>query len=151
MRYRLLLALALAVATLLARGASAQGEFGVHPTNSRVFTYMDSDGTGVMTIDFVGPEGFVPGASYIRVFLTQNGNRFFGSGTWVPIGNAQVALTFTLSGGGNFQYATYNFSGTLTTGFGGTSGEGQYFQLGFPEQTSQWSLTPFSGGVGSPP
>jgi hypothetical protein len=148
MRYRLPLVLALAAASLLARGACAQGEFGIHPTNSRVFNYMDSDGPGVMTIDFVGPEGFVPGASYIRVFITQNGNRYWGSGTWVPIGNAQVALNFTLSGG--FQYATYNFNGTVTTGFGGTSGEGTYSQVGFPEQTNAWSITPATGGIGSP-
>jgi hypothetical protein len=157
MRHLLPLTLVFAMLTLLGPAAQAQVQF--RPTNAGVFSYQDPDGSGTFTLDFLDVSGRVPpltAFSRVRVSGTYNtlGETWtmWGSGTWDPIGNAQVDLYLTLyaSSPSLGPQGPFIVSGTMTTGFGpGWTGEGTEYPVGQPNAGGQWTMQQILDGGGS--
>jgi hypothetical protein len=137
MRQTPTLALALAAATLLARGAYAQGT-GTRPTTAKTYNYLDAQGSGQLTIDDVGAAP-IPGGRHVRVVLLQNDRRFVGSGTSHPVAqnSADTLHTFSLIGP---KGTVYVFHALLRSSGAMVTAQGTYHRLGFPEQIAAWRI-----------
>jgi hypothetical protein len=120
MRYAVRLALA-GIVALSAIALPAQAQTGNPPT---LYTYRDSDGTGVMSIQDLGPDKST-GGNTIKVTLTQNRIRYTGSG---------LAFTLLNPSGRSFYFSAREISGITV------SADGTYHRVGFPERKYEWHI-----------
>jgi len=134
MRYAVRLALA-GIVALSAIALPAQAQTGNPPT---LYTYRDSDGTGVMSIQDLGPDKST-GGNTIKVTLTQNRIRYTGSGLAFPLEGIQpptriLAFTLLNPSGRSFYFSAREISGITV------SADGTYHRVGFPERKYEWHI-----------